>query len=124
MIDTYRDLLARCQTAHGVNRELDGAIAEAFGWALHPRFGYWQAPEGWEAVEPFEALPHFTGSMNTAVTLVGHVRPGNACYVEVGIVLPIPAPRGAWARIGKRDPVKAATPALAIVAALLMTLIP
>lgn len=111
---TLQALLGRVQFATGIDRELDAEIALAFGWRLSERANLWMHPEGWTPVEPFESLPHFTGSTDTATTLVGHVR--GESYVEVGLALP--ARRGR-AKIGKREWIQAANPALAVVAALL-----
>ena len=71
-------LASRVESLTGPDRDVDGAIARALGWA--DRSGYWWSPEKlvaarkskrsiWSQGAP-DLLPHFTASLDAAMTLV------------------------------------------------------
>lgn len=66
--ERLEELARRCETATGPDRELDEAIASAFGWKPWPRYGddRWQNP----ANLMVEVLRPYTASLDTALTLV------------------------------------------------------
>ena len=59
-------LLQRLRAATGPDRELDAEIAQSLGWeCIDNRNRYWRDPDGIDA-----ALPHYTRSVDDALTLV------------------------------------------------------
>lgn len=89
--DTLEDLAARCESATGPDRGLDGRIAYALGWRFNglddgvddPDFdewnnigGHWAQPGGdfcpvWSAFnsEDYPDPPDYTASLDAAMTL-------------------------------------------------------
>jgi len=111
-----QDLLERVTAATGPDRELDAAIALTQGWPVY-RGDNWIGPHAEISV------PAYTASLDNAVALiesrlpgwwwaVGHYGPHGKCTANVS-------------RDGKKhgNDVVGATPALALLAALLRTLV-
>ena len=113
---TLLDRIERLQQAECGSRELDEEIARLLGWTFTKMKGdakpYWRKPGVTEWFRrSHEGPPHFTTSIDAAVTLFP---PGR--YWTVG------TENGGWAWDGggRNNPVYAKTPALAVCVAALM----
>ncbi len=84
------EIISKLEKATGPDRELDGQIALAIGWTFvalaeqRERKAWWREP-GAEWFSRREKPPHFTGSIDSALTLVPEGK-----YWEVAFGLPTP----------------------------------
>lgn len=128
------ELLERCRAAQGPDRELDEALGRSFGWEwvrVDGAFGYWREPEDFDHFHFDGGLPYFTEDMNAALALVERKLAGWHGDVRFGS-WPLHKERDT-AVIWSGDPKRreslfgcgggGATPALAIICALLTALI-
>lgn len=118
-------LLARVEGASGPDREIDGDIATAFNW--RPQAQARQRGEGWYWFAPdgsFQALPAYTASLDAVVALAEQVLRGwwwgIGRYGPDGPIAKLAPSEAGEADDMKRSIVcKGATPALALVAAII-----
>lgn len=120
---TRSELIAALREAKGANVKLDGYVIEACGGvrnknSIHPHRSFGRMPG--DDSEGYYSLPNVTESLDAAVALVERVRPG---WHWATATLPnnkAMAAIGNLADRGKEPPtVEAATPAIALLIALL-----
>jgi hypothetical protein len=79
--DEWLALAARCEAATGADREIDGAIALAFGWTLQKMRGdakpYWRKPgETKFYTRELSGPPAYTSSIDDITALIQRELPG------------------------------------------------
>lgn len=122
-------LLARVEGAEGPSRRLDGDLAEALGlvpeWCAersHRQPDLWRGSGAGIRVETWLA-PHFTASVDAILALIERKLPGWSCSAVK--LTPDPSEGYVWPRHDslRQHQGRAATPALALCAALLKALL-
>lgn len=137
-MSALKELLDRVNAATGPDREIDERLAILAGWHWKPQmgsFGYWVGPDDFDYFGYTGDVPNFSEDMNAALALVERVVPGWVWTVAARNTAPEHG--RPWADVASLEWIEAgddaigceyaeasaATPALALLSALLSALI-